>query len=277
MALNLAPILLTAALTAAVATAATTLPATRPASKSEVDTAPAAAALTRGIDGEQPLPKTAAAAARLLPDNWQAADRLNAMAAKGADGEAAREAFRSIRTDLQFKPIMEAPLPKDFPPPTPVGEVEVKSYPAYRMAKATGKGKTPDGRFMTLFQHIQSKDIPMSTPVESTYATTKPSGEESGEGSTMAFIYPDEQTGRPGKAGGVTVMDVKPQQVLSVGERGRNTAESVDSARQTLQAWLTAHPTVKADGGLRVMSYNSPMVPDAKAYYEVQMPVKTGE
>lgn len=196
---------------------------------------------------------------------------LVALMATAASAQTTRPTTAPAETaDSQFKPIMEAPLPKDFPAYTPVGTIEVKQYPAHRLARASWKGDSPDGLFMRLFQHIKSKDIPMSTPVESTYATKGESEE-----SSMAFIYPDDTTGQVGEADGVEVMDVPAQQVVSIGERGRDSEESVAAARSKLEAWLKAHPAVKPDGELRVMSYNSPMVPDEKAYYEVQIPVKT--
>ena len=38
----------------------------------------------------------------------------------------------------EFQPIKEAEMPKDFPGYTPVGQIEVKQYPAYRKASASG-------------------------------------------------------------------------------------------------------------------------------------------
>ena len=195
---------------------------------------------------------------------------LAALMATAASAQTTRPATAPTgAADPHFKPIMEAPLPKDFPAYTPVGKIEVKQYPAHRLARASWKGGSPDGLFMRLFQHLKSKDIPMSTPVESTYATKGESEE-----SSMAFIYPDATIGQVGEADGVEVMDVPPQKVVSIGERGRDSEKTVESARAKLEAWLKAHPDVKPDGELRVMSYNSPMVPDEKAYYEVQIPVK---
>jgi len=45
-----------------------------------------------------------------------------------------------------FQPIKEADMPQGFPRCTPVGQIEVKTYPAYRKATASGMA-----RFWTLF------------------------------------------------------------------------------------------------------------------------------
>jgi len=48
-----------------------------------------------------------------------------------------RNALRLSREILAFEPVMEAPLPKGFPKWTPVGEIRIKHYPAYRSARTT--------------------------------------------------------------------------------------------------------------------------------------------
>jgi len=65
-----------------------------------------------------------------------------------------------------MKPPMmfrEAKLPKDFPPPGPVGEVIVKQYPPYRAAWTTapaGSRNASNAMFRPLFNHIKKNDIP---------------------------------------------------------------------------------------------------------------------
>jgi len=82
---------------------------------------------------------------------------------------------------------VEAPLPDGFPTYTPVGEIEVKHYPAYRKAEATG-----GIAFWTLFQHIKDRgylhdrargnDLPKE-------------GRPVGRERSMAFLYGDKSTG----------------------------------------------------------------------------------
>ena len=81
----------------------------------------------------------------------------------------------SINTDWrdcgehQLQADREAPLPDGFPTYTPVGEIEVKRYPAYRKAETTG-----GVAFWTLFQHIKTAGISMTAPVEMTYEKDGP-------------------------------------------------------------------------------------------------------
>ena len=48
-----------------------------------------------------------------------------------------RTAVTEARDILSFKPLIEAPLPVGFPDPTPVGEIRVQHYPAYRLARTS--------------------------------------------------------------------------------------------------------------------------------------------
>ncbi len=71
------------------------------------------------------------------------------------------QSIKEVVARLEFKPLAEAKLPQGFPTYTPVGTIEVKHYPAYRMATSSG--------FWPLFLHIQSKGIAMTAPVEVQY------------------------------------------------------------------------------------------------------------
>lgn len=67
-----------------------------------------------------------------------------------------------MKSPFMFK---EAKLPKDFPPPGPVGQIIVKDYPAYRLARVRsgkeGVSGGPNAMFNPLFNHIKRNDIPM--------------------------------------------------------------------------------------------------------------------
>jgi hypothetical protein len=176
-------------------------------------------------------------------------------------------ALRVRADDRDFQPIVEAEMPADFPRMTPVGDVQIKQYPAYRKALADASA----GRaFWTLFSHIKQNDIAMTAPVEMTYADREGPNE-----ATMAFLYGRPDLGQAGRKDGVEVIDVPPAEAVSTGVRGPRTTESVAEARDRLEAWLlTNQEHYSADGPLRVMAYNSPFVPGNRNYFEVEIPVR---
>ena len=92
--------------------------------------------------------------------------------------------------------IRSAALPEAWPELTPVGSVEVKSYPTYRAAVVRGVdvrgGMEP--MFMTLFDHISRRDIAMTAPVEMTYGDASSSSMTS-----MAFLYRTTDLGATGR------------------------------------------------------------------------------
>ena len=178
--------------------------------------------------------------------------------------------LRSVAADLVFEPTMEAELPEGFPGPTPVRELELKQYPAYRAARTSMEGESANGAFWELFTHIQSKDIAMTAPVEMSYTA----GDDGPRESAMAFLYGDPRTGAPGAEGAVDVVDTEPMWVLSMGLRGRDTQARIAGTRTTLERWLEQSPDWRAAGELRVMGYNSPMVWGNRRFFEVQLPVE---
>ncbi len=167
----------------------------------------------------------------------------------------------------EFKPTIEAEMPQGFPGHTPVGTIEVKTYPAYRKASAAGAAA-----FWKLFAHISRNDIPMTAPVEITYG--QPDEQQRDERS-MAFLYGRPDMGEAGPKGLVEVADVQSMTVVSMGARGAHTASAVEEARRQLQAWLDERADeYRASGPLRVMGYNSPMVPAERLFFEVQIPIE---
>ncbi|MCA8981941.1 MAG: heme-binding protein [Planctomycetes bacterium] len=207
--------------------------------------------------------------ARLLREAVESARLQDEAGAADAWKELART-LEARRRDLLFQPYLEAELPTGFPAPTPVLDIELKAYPAYRLARTEMRGTRGNGAFWKLFQHIQSNDIAMTAPVEMTY---DPTADEL-EGVAMAFLYGDPAIGEVGERGAVDVLDVEPMQVVSIGCRGRLTDARIQAARRELNSWLAAHPDLAAAAPLRAMGYNSPMVSDARAYFEVQIPVR---
>jgi hypothetical protein len=166
-----------------------------------------------------------------------------------------------------FQPIKEAEMPEGFPGYTPVGEIEVKHYPAYRKASAAGGGE-----FWALFGHIKKNGVEMTAPVEMDYGDPRA---EKPTDRSMSFLYPSAAMGSTGNQGRVEVSDVPAMSVVSIGCRGRQTNEAISAARQKLLDYLAEKKDRYAiNGSMRVLGYNSPFVPRDKNFFEVQIPVK---
>ena len=114
----------------------------------------------------------------------------------------------------QFPIIQEAKMPEGFPDPTPVGQIEVKEYPAYRRATAAGMAE-----FWRLFRHINQNSVSMTAPVEMEYGNARDASSKQ----SMSFLYERPDQGSTGRQGSVEVMDVPPATVLSIGCRGPQT------------------------------------------------------
>ena len=170
---------------------------------------------------------------------------------------------------LTFKPKVEAPVPAGFPAPTPVGVVEIKKLPVYRMAKVNNTGG--GNNFFTLFNHIKKNNIEMTAPVEMTMAEKNGKYTES----SMAFLYQETTLGKVGPQGNIAVLDTKECMVASIGMRGSPTAEAIESAKRwLLEKIKTAPEAYEIEGELKVMGYNSPFMPEKLRYYEVQLQLK---
>lgn len=167
----------------------------------------------------------------------------------------------------EFQPIKEAEMPRGFPKYTPVGQIEIKEYPAYRKATASGMAE-----FWKLFAHIQQNNVAMTAPVEMDYGD--PSKEKSKERS-MSFLYGSTDLGKQGKQGDVDVSDVPAMKVVSIGCRGGRTSAAIAEAKKKLIDYLAEKKDAyEIAGPMRVMGYNSPFVPRDKNFFEVQIPVK---
>lgn len=181
---------------------------------------------------------------------------------------------REALVALDFKPVVEAPLPEGFPATGAVGEVVVKRYPAYRAARTPMAGGRRNSAFFTLFNHIQQNDIPMTAPVEMTYG---PAGRGDGElgAGVMAFLYRSPDVGRPGAEANVEVVDVPEMTVVSTGVRGPYTDGRMNEEVARLRQWLDANRNdYVADGPPRYFGYNSPMVLPWLQYGEIQIPIR---
>lgn len=188
-----------------------------------------------------------------------ATKQLSAEQAAVALAKAARESL----TALQFQPRHEADLPRGFPTYTPVGAIELKQYPAYRLAQAGG--------FWTLFSHIQRNGVAMTAPVKMEYEKDQ-QGQLAEK--SMAFLYGTPTLGAIGKQGAVEVIDAPAETVVSLGMRGLRTPARLTDACERLSKWIEAHPRYEAAGGPRVMGYNSPFIAINKQFFEVQIPLR---
>jgi hypothetical protein len=182
-----------------------------------------------------------------------------------------QDALREAKATLAFQPVFEAPLPEGFPEPTPVGEIQIKKYPAHRIA-TTQMARAESGAFWTLFTHIKKNDIAMTAPVEMTYGE---GAKDKLQANAMAFLYRSLKQGKAGTDEKVEVIDVAPIMALSLGMRGEVNKAKLAEAKAHLEAWLKEHAKeYEASEPLRVMGYNSPFVAANRRFTEVEIPVR---
>jgi len=183
---------------------------------------------------------------------------------------AVRAATTNQASAEQFRPIKEAEMPKGFPTYTPVGQIEIKKYPVYRKASASGPTE-----FWTLFRHIKQNNVTMTAPVEMDYGDPRaPNNKER----SMSFLYERPDQGSAGRQGSVEVTDVPAMTVVSIGCRGARTTAAIAEAREKLVAWIDQKKGEYVSAGpMRIMGYNSPFVPRDRNFFEVQIPVKVAK
>ncbi|TWT62813.1 SOUL family heme-binding protein [Rubinisphaera italica] len=189
-----------------------------------------------------------------------------------SDASQFQKALRNCQESITFRPVGEAKQPVGFPEWTPLHVIEFKKYPEYRMAEVQMKD-SGNRSFWMLFNHIKRNKIAMTAPVEIGYDSNNENANEA----SMAFLYRDQDLGKPGNDqadSSVVVKDVPAMQVVSIGCRGNMNEQEVEAAREKLEEWLVDHPKYKISGNLRKLGYNSPMVPSFMRYYEVQIPVE---
>ncbi len=230
-------------------------------------------------DAELPtLVALAAIAGTHLPDGSGAVATLRAALRSANTAADTARASRRLRADLldlaatlEFRPRVEAELPQGFPGFAAVGEVELREYPAYRMARTAVRGGSYSA-FWPLFRHIESNGIAMTAPVQMDYANAD---DGSARPATMAFLYGDPSIAPRSTARGVDVVEVPAATVLSIGAIGNDTKDRIEELEATLRGFLAAPDCAwQAAGPLRTMGYNSPMVSRDRRYFEVQLPVQ---
>ncbi|MBL8826355.1 MAG: heme-binding protein [Planctomycetaceae bacterium] len=245
------------------ATAAATLQAALDHASKHTDPMQKVAALSQAL----------ATAHRQVPQNVLIAEMIDKLGRAAGEPRLVAAQWQAACAEanelLRFEVLVESPTPDGFPLPTPVGEIRLQRYPAYRLAKT--EMTFIEGRaFWTLFSHIKDQKIAMTAPVELTYRS-----DDAAKKTSMAFLYRNLQQGSAGKDGNVDVIDIPAQTVLSIGVRGDATTSRVADAKRRLEHWL-GQPGQgwEANGPLRVFAYNSPFVSDAKKFSEVQIPLQ---
>ena len=115
--------------------------------------------------------------------------------------------------------VVETALPEGYPAPTPPGAIEVKRYPVIRRAEVTGRQAPDRGRnsaFFSLFRHIRSRDIAMTSPVEMDYPGWSGDASSAPKSWTMSFVYRTPDDGPIEQSGNVRVTDTAPVTVISI-------------------------------------------------------------
>lgn len=129
-----------------------------------------------------------------------------------------------------------------------------------------------DPMFRSLFNHINSRDIAMTAPVDVTYADDPQRPEAL---TAMAFLYRTPTQGVAETNGSVVVKDQPAQTYASLGLRGNYTGSHITDAIATLDAWLAKNDdTWQPVGPPRYLGYNGPFTPAFLRYGEVQRPVQ---
>jgi hypothetical protein len=187
---------------------------------------------------------------------------------KGSQAKTSSSTSPLLQENPGFKIRFESKLPQGFPEPGPLGRIVVKQYPVYRSAEIGGEGMQ-NVAFMRLFNHIQSNKISMTTPV------VMDLDPEQAQRKSMAFLYQSTELGSLGLTdSGVKVSDQPAGQYVSLGLSGRESKKLLKEAITLLENWLQQNPEYSSAGQPRLLGYNSPMVPDAQRYLEIQIPVK---
>ncbi len=168
-------------------------------------------------------------------------------------------------------------MPEGYPPPTPPGAIDLKTYPSVRAAEVDGTGD-PDsgmnGAFWPLFNHIKEHSIAMTSPVEMTYRGLQGSAQPDPSAWSMAFLYRRPELNQAGVEGRVVVRDTEPMTVIAIGMKGSYSMDLVQRGMRKIEDWLAANPHWEAHGEWRSLYYNGPSLLFWNKWAEVQHPVR---
>ncbi len=177
------------------------------------------------------------------------------------------------------------PLPQGYPPPTVPGAIEIKYYPTVRRAEAAGGGGRDDGMrgarttgaFWPLFQHIQSRDIAMTAPVEMDYRDYNAEAGTAEGGWSMSFLYRTRDLGPEGEDGRIKIYDTEPVIVLSIGTKGDSMGRGLKKHIAYLEDWVAQSEDWEIAGDPRSFGYNGPDALPQHRWGEVQLPIRAIE
>jgi len=185
----------------------------------------------------------------------------------------ARKQLVEVLDALRFRPRLEAPAPRGFPSPTPIGDARIVEIPAVRCVRYELERDARSQRraFAELFGHLGRERLPMRSPVLRDASR--------GAWSSMAFCYPTRSTGRVGTFGRLRVTDLAEHRAVSLGAHGRMSPDRAELARRRLTAWIDEHAPEWVDGGLptRVLGWNSPFVPQRSRAWDIQIAIRPRE
>ncbi len=175
---------------------------------------------------------------------------------------------------------IDTPLPEGYPPPTPPGAIDLKTYPVVRVAEVDGSGSPDRGMnraFWPLFNHIKKHDIAMTSPVEMRYRGLGSSNAGLPESWSMGFLYRTRDLNDTGRDGDVVVRDTEAVTVVAVGLKGDYSMSLVKRGMARLEDWLADHPEWEVAGGWRSLYYNGPSLMWWNKWAEVQVPVRRSQ
>ncbi len=134
-----------------------------------------------------------------------------------------------------------------------IGEVEIRSYPALRVA--TVSDEPENDAFRILFQYISGKNR-----MDQKIAMTAPVLTDRG---SMSFVLPTRYTTEDPpepEDPRVKIQTIQPQEVAVLRFRGTADPQSVATMTERLLSILNEH-NIPIEGGPFLMRYNAPIVP----------------
>lgn len=175
---------------------------------------------------------------------------------------------------------IDTALPVGYNEPTPLDAIEIKTYPSVRRADFESSNLWAPSwfgqsrAFWALFDHIKSRKIEMTSPVEMVYRNIQKGFLGLKVDSwNMSFLYRTPELGATGPAeGGVNVVDSEVVTVITVGVEGTMSLDLVQRGVEILKKALSTQSTWEIAGDARTFGYNDPF--QAYKWNEVQLPIK---
>ena len=146
---------------------------------------------------------------------------------------------------------IDTALPVGYNAPTPIDAIEIKTYPSVRRADFESSNLWASNwfgqsrAFWALFDHIKTRKIDMTSPVEMTYRNVQQGfwGPKA-DSWAMSFLYRTPELGPVGPAeNGVTVVDSEVVTVISVGVEGGMGLDLVQRGLDILRKALGSQTT----------------------------------